>query len=364
MKYLCIATLLVMGATGCSEKPKAKEPIIRSVRYALVQGASDSGGRMFSGTVQAGNQSRLAFQVPGRLQKVHVKAGDKVKKGQLIAQLDPVDFKLQLGEAQSSAAQARAQSTNAKANYKRLRALYENQNASRQDLDAARAAKDSAQSAASAAYQAVQRIKRQLQYATLKAPGDGTIVECSVEANEVVGSGKIIAVLQVGEQMEVAVGVPETAINDLKRGDTVKVKVPALGEAELSATIYEIGIPRSGGAVFPVNVRFEGAPAKVRVGMAAQVTFAMPVRADDGSRVVPASAVGEDREGRFVYVITAENKGLGKVSRRSVEVGSLEVSGIRILSGLKDGDKVVTAGVSRISDGLAVRVPKKPGALR
>ena len=179
----------------------------------------------------------------------------------------------------------------------------------------------------------------------------------------VVGSATVIATLQVGEQLEVAVDVPETAINEIHRKDMVKVQ-EAGPEGTLEAEVYEVGVPGRAGAVYPVTVRFSGAPEGVRAGMAAQVEFQRPERPDDGSRMVQPSAVGEDRDGRFVFLVEGEAGKEGKVKRRAVEVGSLEANGIRILSGLTEGDRVVTAGVSRLVDGLTVVIPGQPGALR
>jgi len=84
MKLLAILT--VCSAIGCSGKDEAPlEPILRSVRYTVVEGADASRKRTFSGVIRAGDQSSLSFQVPGRIDAVGVKVGDKVKKGQLIA---------------------------------------------------------------------------------------------------------------------------------------------------------------------------------------------------------------------------------------------------------------------------------------
>jgi multidrug efflux pump subunit AcrA (membrane-fusion protein) len=75
---------------------------------------------------------------------------------------------------------------------------------------------------------------------------------------------------------------------------------------------------------------------------------------------VPLTAVGEDRDGRFVFVITDEAEGEGTVKRAQVSVGAIEADRLQLLTGVSAGDKVVTAGVSRIQDGMRVRVPAEP----
>ena len=96
--------------------------------------------------------------------------------------------------------------------------------------------------------------------------------------------------------------------------------------------------------------------------MAAEVTFELEHDTEAGPPAirVPLTAVGEDRNGRFVFVIEDENDGQGTVVRRSVTVGTIEGDRLQVLTGLDAGAKVVTAGVSRIQDGLRVRVPAQP----
>lgn len=347
---------------GCAQPEAPPDPILRSVRYVVA--ASDSGARhqTFSGVIRAGNQSRLSFQVPGRVNAVRVKVGDKVRANQPIASLDPADFKLQLQEAQASASQASAQARSAASDYERVRKLYTSQNASRQELDNARAQRDSAKSAAAAAFQAVRRLQRQLGYATLTAPGAGTISEVQIEASEVVSAGQVVAVLQVGEQLEVLVDVPESTINRVSVGHTAEVRLDALKGRTFPSTVFEVGIETQGGAMFPVTLRLPEKTAGVRAGMAADVIFSFDsTEGETPGHVLPTTAVGEDRQGRFVFAVEDVADGKGTVRRTPVEVGNIETRGIRILSGVTDGMLIVTAGVARIHDGLTVLVPPKAG---
>ncbi len=90
--------------------------------------------------------------------------------------------------------------------------------------------------------------------------------------------------------------------------------------------------------------------------MAAEVAFNFQATDNRERFLVPPFAVGEDREGRFVFVVEPQESGLGTVRRRAVTVGELTSDGLEILSGLADGEEVVTAGVTKITDGLTVRI--------
>ncbi len=354
--------LIALGLVSCRKQAPEPEPIVRSVRSVVLQPERESKRETFSGAVRAGTESRLAFQVPGRVRQLSVKVGQKVARDALIATLDPIDFTLQLNEASASLEQARARGSSAEASYERVRKLYANNNASRQDLDNARSQRDAARSATEAASQAVARLRRQLGYATLRAPAAGTISRVDVEENEVVAAGRVVAVLQVGRQLDVAVDVPESLIGQLELGSPATISIQSRSADAIAGTVFEIGVPGRGASVFPISVRLGQIPEGVRAGMAAEVTFEMAPPQGEEGLLVPASAVGEDAEGRFVFVVEAVEGGFGVVRRRPVEVASITSRGIALRGGLEPGDRLVTAGVSRIHDGLRVRVPPPPSA--
>ena len=124
MKSWLITFALILSVTGstfitgCSEE-KVEQEIIRPVRYQQVFLTGGNRLRIFSGTAKAGVESNLSFKVAGTVEKVFVKVGDNVKKGQVLAQLDDTDFKLQAQEADAAYKQSISQEINAKSNYER-----------------------------------------------------------------------------------------------------------------------------------------------------------------------------------------------------------------------------------------------------
>lgn len=360
LSHVLLAAVLV--ASGCQAEPEAPE-LIRPIRYVVVESSEAATQRTFSGVAKAGQESRLSFQVSGQVLDVPVSVGDKVKKGNTIARMDPIDFSLQLQNAQAAAAQARALERNAKATYERTQALYENQNASKQDLDSDRTSYDSARAAYGSASQQIRLRQRQLGYAHLKAPAAGTIATVDIEQNEFVQAGELVATLLAGEQIEVRVSVPESVIRSIERGAEARVRFNSLGGKTFGGTVTEVGVASVAGATtFPVIVRLTEGQNKVRAGMAADVTFVLGQDEGEPKYALPFSAVGEDRDGRFVFKVEARKGGLGVVHRAPVTVGELRADGVEIIEGVQPGNMVVTAGVSRIYDGLEVRVPPKPGS--
>ncbi len=356
-RALCLALTTAVLAPACQKKKEPPPPVIRPVRYVTVAGDDGASSRRFSGVAQAGEESRLSSRVPGTLEELAVKLGDRVKKGALIARLDARDLELQVSEATAALGQARAGERNAQASYRRVRALYENQNASRQDLDNARAAAESATMQMRSISQRIALARRQVEHASVTAPADGVISGIFVEQNENVSPGQPIASLQSGDELEVRVSLPESLITRVERDQAVSVEFDAIKGTAFAGRVFEVGVSSERTATFTITVRLEEPSEAIRAGMAADVTIEFAAGDDAARHRLPSVAVGEDMDGRFVFVVTPTHSGFGTVTRRPVKIGKLTGEGLEILEGVEDGERVVTAGVSHIRDGLRVRVP-------
>lgn len=353
-----VVLFLMLFLPACRDDGPPQAQPLRPVRSQIVQAGSGHTERAFSGIAKAGQESRLSFRIPGAIEQVAVQVGDKVNAGQLIARLDATDYALQRQEAEAALAKARAQARNAEANYARVRALYENRNASRNDLDSARAGSESANAAVQASQTRLELALSQLRYTRLTAPTAGAIASVPVEAGENVGAGQVVAVLTAGAMPEVSVAVPESLIADIEQGGEVTVRFDALPQRSFIGRVTEVGVAATTYATtYPVTVRLARDNSALRPGMAAEVTFRFRQAAEPGNRfMVPAEAVGEDREGRFVFIVEPGPAGQGKVRRQPVRLGELTADGLEILAGLHNGDRIVTAGVALIHDGQTVKL--------
>lgn len=354
---LTIGLIAVSLLQACGEEERP-EPVIRPVRYQEAYSTGGSRVRTFSGTARAGVESHISFRVPGAIRRLAVEVGDTVRAGQLIAELDDEDYRLQVQRADAGLAQARAQARNAEADYARARQLYENANLSLAQLDAARTASESAASSVQAYERELELARLQLSYTRLTAPVAGAVAAVNFEANENVQTGQVVVLLTSGSNLEVEVGVPGVLISEITEGAEVRINFDALPGREFPGTVTEVGVAATGaGLTFPVTVRLTESETDIRSGMSAEVGFLFESESQRIVHLVPSAAVGEDREGRFVFVVEPTEAGLGVVRRRAVSVGELTPDGLEILEGLVDGDRIVTAGWSKIEDGLRVRLP-------
>jgi len=352
---LLLSNILLLLLISCGKEPEVEE-VIRPVRYQKVYISGGERTRTFSGVAQASQESRLSFKVAGTVKRIAVKVGDNVEVGQLIAELDPKDYELQAEEAEAALSQAQAQQRNTEANYERVRKLYENRNVSRNDLDAARAGAESTEAQVKSIQKRLELAKSQLSYTRLIVPTRGAIATVECEVNENVNPGQTVVQLTSGSGIEVEVAVPEVLISQVREGNKVTVIFDALPEQAFSGRVTEVGVSSTGYATtFPVTIRLEEADQSVRPGMAAEVSFKFESAQQERINV-PSVAVGEDRQGRFVFVVEPAEQGFGIAHRRPVMIGDLTEQGIEILEGLNDGERVVTAGVSKLTDGQKVRI--------
>lgn len=360
MRAVLITLAVAAAATaGCKEDAVPQEPVIRPVRHIEVADATGSTeSRTFSAVSRASDESRLSFRVGGAIRSLTVKLGDSVKKGQDIATLDDSDLVLQAQQAADAYGQARASERQAKAEFARTRTLYENNGASRSQFDQARAGYEQARAALGSAGRQLQLARKQVGYAKLTAPTDGLVSAVLAQINENVAPGQAVVKLASGGAPEVLVNVAGTFVGKVEVGASIDVKFKDVSDKTYKAVVREIGVtPGEGQTTFPVIATIQEPDDAIRLGMAADVTFTAERSDDEVGLFVPSTAVGEDRNGRYVFKLEPAGEGFATVKRHAVEVDSeLSSRGVRVTEGVAAGDKVVTAGVSRIIDGQKVRL--------
>jgi RND family efflux transporter MFP subunit len=344
--------MLLLLVWSC-DTPEPPEEVLRPVRFVEVHSTAGELERTISGTTQPGDQSGVGFKVSGRLRTLNVEVGDQVVAGKVLAELDDTELRLQLQQAEASLAQASASYRASKSTYDRVSALFVNDNASASEVEAARAQMDANGAQTNAAARQRDLARRQLEDSKLVAAQEGAVAQVLASAGEVVGAGSPVVVLATGANLEVAIGVPGTLINRVSRGMPVVVTLPSLGDKPFGGKVTEVAVAGSG-STFPVTVVLDDETPDLRGGLAAEVAFVFPPMEGGSHLTVPLVAVGEAAEGRFVWVVDDGETGTGVIRKVAVEVGDLRDDGLEIKTGLEGGERVVTAGVSRLHEGQVV----------
>ena len=338
---------VVIGAlsfflTGCQEQEVAAAPSVEKARPARVMVVSefdDLFTRTFTGRVDAVQTVDLAFQIPGKIIELPIIEGQHIAKGDLIAALDPTDYEIAWREAQVNYEQK-------KKDLKRYETLKNKDVISEGQYDKAKAAFDLAEVN-------LDKARQNLGYTKIVAPYDAIVTARKLDNYAIIGAGTSVARLQDVSEVRIDIDVPETLFSQATNSSvlTMTAKFPAVPDKEFQleyrehttevdsvAQTYRVTL------AMPNNVDFNilpGMSASVKVGLNSPLGNAT-------AYFVPTSAIGAAADKTpFVWVVDDESK---RVSRRSVAVGSILGSFVPILTGLKDGEMVVTAGVSHLLD--------------
>ncbi|MGR9088133.1 MAG: efflux RND transporter periplasmic adaptor subunit [Gammaproteobacteria bacterium] len=355
--------LAMLSACGQSEEAAKTDETIRPVKQMKVSGTLAGKTRKLPGTVRASDRVDLAFQVPGPLVELPVKEGQKVKKGTLVARIDPRDYDTNLRNAEGLLAKAEANLAYAIAEYRRYVKVKETDAGAVSDSMVAlkRAAEKVARAELQSAKASVAAARDQLEYTRLRAPFDGVIARKYVDNYQEVLAKEAILSLQNVANVEVLIDVPELMMAPIR-------KTKPLFYAEFAADPsrrFDLKIKEFATQADSVTQTYRvvlvmPAPSGINIlpGMTVNVSIEFAEEVEGDSEIlIPAIAVFADNAGRSqVWVVDPQTR---KVQRRAVTTGDLSGNdSIRIVSGLNADDTIAISGVSKLREGQTVRALK------
>ncbi|HGM6772413.1 TPA: efflux RND transporter periplasmic adaptor subunit [Stenotrophomonas maltophilia] len=335
------------ACSGQEQAPPAAVPVLVVHPGEQVRQAPAA----FPGTVRARQESPLSFRVGGNLVKRHVDAGQRVKKGDVLAELDVADFALQARASQAQLAAAEADLVRARDDLKRYQVLADQQLVSRSQLDQQSAAFKAAQGQANAARANLDVLRNQAGYAQLRAPADGVIASREAEAGQVVAAGQTIFNLAADGGREVLIDLPEATIRDYAVGQPVEVELWNRPGQRLPGTIREIAAAADPQArTYATRVSLPAdALADVELGQSARV-FSSAGR--HGTLQLPMAALQRGAGGATsVWVVDPASSTLKSVT---VSTGAYGIDAVPVLSGVDADDWVVAAGGHLLRSGQQV----------
>ena len=338
-----------INLAGCNSHAAAPEV----PRYALVahpQSADSARAEVYSGDVHARYESQLGFRVAGKIRARLVDVGNHVEAGQSLAELDPLDLRLQVASAQATLTSAQAARDLASSEHARYRALLDKNYISHTQFDTQENTLKNAQAQVAQAQAALAVARNQAEYTTLRADHAGVITAISAETGQVVTSGQTIATLARDGAIEVEIAVPENRVGDYRVGAPAVLEAWADAGKRLSGHLREIA-PEADRVTrtYRVRVSLDGDAAALKLGQTARVYF---VSADAArQQIVPLSALSERTGQAAVFVVDARTH---QVHLTPVDVAAYREQGVVLASGVDAGQWIVTAGVHKLHDGDAV----------
>ncbi len=349
--------LLAAAAAGCA-KHEALPEAIRPVTLVQVTppGAGDTA--VFAGEVKPRHETDLAFRIGGKLLARDVDVGTRVRKGQMLARLDPADVGLQADAANAQLAATKTEYEFAKAEFDRYQGLLEQKFVSASALDAKRNVLNTNLAKFEQAKANLAVTRNQAGYATLVAPSDGVVTSIGAEAGQVIAAGQAVMRLAREDEREIAIAVPEARVGELARAKQIVVALAADPRKPYRARIREVSPavdPMT--RTFAVRVSVVDPDPALQWGMTANVALiGEPV---PGASLLPLTSIYHGGDGQpAVWTYDPPTR---KVGLRPIVIAQYREDGVVIGSGVAAGEWVVASGANKLYEGQSVRPYEAPG---
>jgi len=392
-KKLTVSLVLAAILAACSSHPAgAPASAATPVKVGQVHRVEAPATVPVSGSVVSpGDPSNVAFLVSGKVIQVGPREGDSVRRGQVLAVIDPTDYSLGVAAAAAQAVaaraflqkvespvrpelleQARGAFERAQNEYQRMKQMYDAKSlppndfekfkaayeASRQQYEQARAGgqkedRAQAQAAFDQASAAEEIARKRLADATLTAPLDGFVASRTIEVGDMASAGRPVFQIVQLDPVEISVGVPETDIHLVRAGQKATVQIPALPGETFQGVVRVINVAADlSTRTYMVRIAVANPKHALRLGMIAEAQIRGDGRLD--LMTLPGEAIIHDPQGASMVFVHFPDQ--GRVYSRRVEVGTVYGTEVEIRSGLSGLESVVLAGQNRLQDGSVVTV--------
>ena len=355
--HLCATALFLTTLAACSKKESPQEPL-RSVKLVTVAGTDLNVLGEYSGEVRARVESRLGFQVAGKLVQRPAEQGQRVSAGQLLALIDAQDYQLAAQAAAAQVVAAQSQRDLAAADFKRFEALKTQNFISGAELERRDATLKAADAALNQAKAQAQAQSNQAGYARLTASQSGVITGVDAEVGQVVSAGQPVVRLAHDGPRDAVFAVPEAMAMALKVGQSMKAILVSTGQP-LQGQVRELAASADPVTrTYAVKLALD-ASERLPLGGTVNVLAAQLPGSQSGAIKLPTSALRQEGSGSAVWVLDEANM---TVDLKPVQVATVDGNQVVISGGLQAGQKVVSAGVHVLTPGQKVTVYVDPAA--
>lgn len=330
-KYLQAQKMAAMQAGGMPPAVIATEEVQRERWQPGIEAV---------GSLVATQAVQVASEIAGQVKVIYFESGAAVQAGDELITLDDEVDRAELAGLQAEMRLKEIQ-------FQRSKKLFKETTISRSEYDQAAASLDSA--AAQVASQQARINKKHIH-----APFSGQLGIRKVDLGQYLAAGDAIVSLQANNPIYVDFSLPERYLNDLSVGQAVEVRVQAY-PGQLFTGVISVISPRieTGTRSVPVRATLANPQQQLRTGMFAEVNTLLPPR--DGVLTLPEQSVSYNPYGNSVFVIE-EKDGSLLAQRRQIETGAVRNGRVEVVSGLQDGEKVVTAGHNKLRNGMPVKI--------
>ncbi|MDV0623944.1 efflux RND transporter periplasmic adaptor subunit [Klebsiella variicola subsp. variicola] len=345
---LTILSVVIFLLPGCGDNQGNTTDPVRTVRYVVVGSAQTLPALERTGEIHAHDETILSFRTGGRIVTRSVDIGDRVNAGQLLATLENTTSQNQLDGAQADYEGAKASAQVAALNVNRMQKLMPTGAIARTQLDTARADWLVARARLKNSESALRNARESLGWTRLIAPRSGVITEVSASAGQVVNGGQSVLTLATGEARDVVFDIAKPEAIPPQEQAGLRVSLLSDPSVQASAAVRDIS-PQADPQTRTWRVRATLQNPPLAMALGASVTVTLPATGPHGY-ALPASALSRVDDKPAVYVINPQSQ----AQLRVVVPAYYTATSVIISGGLEPGDRVITAGVSKLRSGEPV----------
>lgn len=351
---VAVSALLTSSLVGCN---KVEEPVRedRPVLTQVVKFENPEVAASYTGEIRSRYEYELSFRVPGKISKRFVDVGARVKPGDLLARLDPVDNALNASASRAQVSAAEAERDFARSEYERYKGLRAKNFISDAQLEQKQNALSLTEAKLNAAKAQADVTGNQQNYTELKADQPGVVGHIAAEVGQVVAAGQPVFLLAREDTREVAISIPESRTQDAVNATKVEITLWAQPGRVLAGKLREVtpaADPATRTFAARVAITDPSLDDSVLFGMTANVVFTR--KGAQPQIRIPLTGMFQKDSKPAVWVLTPENK----VAIRPIEVASVDNANALLTGGLHDGERIVVAGVHKLVEGETVRILK------
>ena len=348
--YFCISLSVAASVLSACTKPTPAEEPVRAVKVITVGADAQHTNPEYSGEVRARVESRLGFRVAGKIIRRRVELGQKVRAGDVLAQLDPQDYKLIADSARAQLAAAATNRDLAAADFRRFKDLREQNFISSAELERRETTLKAAQAQFEQAQAQLSGQGNQLTYTNLVADVSGVVTAVDAEVGQVVAAGTpIVRIAQEGAR-DVMFSVPEDKVQAVRVGSAAQVQRWA-SQQTLRGTVREVAASADPVTrTYSVKLTMDGKDV-LPLGATVTVTAAAFAHGDTPLIKLPTSALLRDGNGSAVWLLDSATM---TVKLKPIDIATADGNAVVVRSGLEPGMQVVVAGVHVLQPGQKV----------
>lgn len=331
-----LATLMVF--VSCKEQKTPDQNYVRKVKLATVQKASENDMSEFSGVIKEAEEVNMGFRVAGSIQRIFVKEGDFVKKGQIVAELDSRDYLVQLNATKVQYEQVKAETD-------RIKELYARNSVAENDYDKAVAGEKMAR-------EKLKNAQDQYNDTKLRAPFTGYIQKIKYKQGELIGQGMTVASIINVESYSVEIDIPSSLF--IRKDDFIAFECyqTLLSEKPFPIELVGHDVKANNNQLYKLYFRLDpNLDKRLAPGMDVKVKIETKGTTKN-PMMIPIKAIFNQNDSTFVWIYSAADSLITK--QPITTLGEIENGMIQISSGLQGGEKIVVAGVHVIKEGQKV----------